>query len=325
MTTDPSTERLLKPVRPSVDADAANRHADPAPGPSSSRSHLLSPSMIVNLKRTFGKTSRNNHENGLGEWDDIIRHASHPFEQPSATTAYKQHNKPVPVTGSDFFSPDHGIVAEPAAIGFDFPSSKNGQRAISGGDEYDSDDSHSGDEYAHIKAARIRRRRSLTHVISPPSKSRTLLGRLWWPDSPIQLTAVQRNVLKCSVAYFLSSLFTFLPFLSDWIAAPFDLEGPISGAHVIATVSCYYNPAKTLGAMIEADIFMLWASFYAFVTCMGSMGTAVWLNYAGFHELSHFVTIIVWLTVSMSLLGWMKVKMNHPQFGSVSSILATFC
>ena len=54
------------------------------------------------------------------------------------------------------------------------------------------------------------------------------------------LTPVQRNILKCSIAYFIGSLFTFSPYLSGFIA---DLTGngpgerrPSPSGHMVATM-----------------------------------------------------------------------------------------
>jgi hypothetical protein len=54
------------------------------------------------------------------------------------------------------------------------------------------------------------------------------------------LTLVQRNVLKCSIAYFIASLFTFSPVLSHFIG---DLtsygagaKGPSPSGHMVATM-----------------------------------------------------------------------------------------
>ena len=48
----------------------------------------------------------------------------------------------------------------------------------------------------------------------------------------------QRDVLKCSIAYLLASLFTFVPTLSDWLAAPFDSEGiPLGNAQCVGKTS----------------------------------------------------------------------------------------
>ena len=61
---------------------------------------------------------------------------------------------------------------------------------------------------------------------------------------------------------------------------------------------------------------MLWASLFAFLTALGSMATATLLNDLDQHSLSHAVSVL-WLIIAMGLVAWMKVKVSHPQFGSV--------
>lgn len=61
---------------------------------------------------------------------------------------------------------------------------------------------------------------------------------------------------------------------------------------------------------------MLWASLFAFITALGSMATATLLNDINQHSLSHVISVL-WLMVAMGLVAWMKVKLSHPQFGSV--------
>ena len=234
---------------------------------------------------------------------------------------------------------------------------------------YTSDDSHSGDEYAHLNKRRRERKQQQRQrktsgsgvndgkagpppsgtsssffaprsPVVPPPRSPSLAAKrdaganaelgTTQADSRFQrfldlfrlpdLTAQQRGVLKCSIAYFIATLFTFVPFLSDLFAAPFELEGnPVAGAHVIATVATYYNPAKTLGSMFEADIFMLWASSFALIACLGTMGSAYILEDAGHHKTSHLVVVWIWLVGAMGLVAWMKAKMSNAQFGSVSA------
>ena len=83
------------------------------------------------------------------------------------------------------------------------------------------------------------------------------------PRSYFHLSPLCKNIIKCVAAYFLAELFTFHPFLSDLLGSPFDLDGPIRNLHIVATVATYFNPAKTNGAMVEADMFMLIGLFYA--------------------------------------------------------------
>lgn len=63
------------------------------------------------------------------------------------------------------------------------------------------------------------------------------IGRRRWN---VQVKPWQRDVLKCSISYLLASLFTFIPTLSDWLAAPFDSEGqPLGNAQCVRdAISC---------------------------------------------------------------------------------------
>ena len=51
----------------------------------------------------------------------------------------------------------------------------------------------------------------------------------------LSLSLVWRNVLKCSIAYFLASLFTFAPALSAIISG-MNLSGPSASGHLVATM-----------------------------------------------------------------------------------------
>ena len=66
-------------------------------------------------------------------------------------------------------------------------------------------------------------------------------SRNWLSNLPT-LTPLQRNILKCSIAYFIGSLFTFSPYLSGFISdltsyGPSDGERvPSPAGHMVATV-----------------------------------------------------------------------------------------
>lgn len=96
--------------------------------------------------------------------------------------------------------------------------------------------------------------------------------------SGFRLTPLQKNILKCSIAYFIASLFTYNRALSHFVAimqddGPDGRRYPNPGGHMIATMfvlhcshilskrlmnlansAVYFKPAKTVGGMIEADI-----------------------------------------------------------------------
>lgn len=158
----------------------------------------------------------------------------------------------------------------------------------------------------------------LTKTLEPQSSGRVTrrLQQIWF------LSSMQKKVLKCSVAYAIASLFTLSPVLSSLIGQPFDYEGPTANAHFIATVAVYYNPAKSVGAMLEADLFMLWAACFAVSICCLSMGTAVWLNRHELEGLSHMIVLAVFFAGSCGFIAFMKQRVGKATFGSACSMAA---
>jgi hypothetical protein len=68
----------------------------------------------------------------------------------------------------------------------------------------------------------------------PPSSSSSILE--WLPSLPV----LYRNILKCAIAYFIGSLFTFVPYLSGLLSditsyGPGD-HSPYPSGHMVATV-----------------------------------------------------------------------------------------
>ncbi|KAF9063974.1 Fusaric acid resistance protein-like-domain-containing protein [Rhodocollybia butyracea] len=140
------------------------------------------------------------------------------------------------------------------------------------------------------------------------------------------ISVLHRNIFKCAVAYFVASLFTFNPFLagflSDVVSGGSRQHRPLSSAHMVATVAVYFNPAKTMGGMIEADFFFLFGVFYSAFICLSSMTMFWWLDvHRGWEWLADLLAII-WVGVGMSFLAWMKVYMANPQFNTASSMMS---
>lgn len=191
----------------------------------------LSPATIVQLKQTFSKAAQHARERsaGLADWEGVRTPHVQPSNDAHAIATAHPSNDGIRAGATSrpgsLLSPP--LVDEPASY---VQSDDKTGYGTDNQEESSSDDSHSGDEYTRLKTAS-----------SAQSKWRI-------PT----LTAQQRGILKCSIAYTVATLFTFVPLLSGLLAAPFDLEGPVRGGHVVATVATYYNPAKTLGAMFEA-------------------------------------------------------------------------
>ncbi|KAG6812597.1 hypothetical protein H0H92_001948 [Tricholoma furcatifolium] len=167
--------------------------------------------------------------------------------------------------------------------------------------------------------------------LSPPSFSESpplpwySLRRI--PNVPI----LYRNVLKCAIAYFIGSLFTFNPFLANFIskitsygdtdrgAGP---RQPFPSGHMVATIAVYYNPAKTMGGMIEADIFCLVGLLFAAFVCLSSMNMFWWLELSPGWEWLGDLVAILWIGLSMSIVSWCKVWMANPSFNTACSMTA---
>ncbi|CDR88651.1 related to BRE4-protein involved in endocytosis [Sporisorium scitamineum] len=158
---------------------------------------------------------------------------------------------------------------------------------------------------------------------SPRAFSRLVADYL----SGANLTLLQRSIFKCALAYLLASLFTYSPTLSRWLASFLpnndpDDDVPFSNLHMIATVAVYFHPAKTLGAMIEADIFALGAFIYAVALGFFSMAVAVFLHETDRIIISDIVSVLVFLGIGMALVGYAKIKVAKPQFNTACSLIS---
>ncbi|CAL1706087.1 unnamed protein product [Somion occarium] len=159
----------------------------------------------------------------------------------------------------------------------------------------------------------------------PPQVPSEQRSRWSLPSLP-QLTPLQRNILKCSIAYFIGSLFTFSPYLSGFIAdvtsyGPGESEPSPSG-HMVATVAVYFNPAKTVGGMMDADTFCLMGLLYATFVSLSSMGMFWFFEVrAGWEWLADSL-VVIWIGIGMSLVAWMKVWMAKPTFNTACSMTA---
>ncbi|PCH35986.1 hypothetical protein WOLCODRAFT_140156 [Wolfiporia cocos MD-104 SS10] len=151
--------------------------------------------------------------------------------------------------------------------------------------------------------------------------------RRWYSFSDIpSLPPLYRNILKCSVAYFIASLFTFSPYLSGFIA---DITtygsgatGPSPSGHMVATVAVYYNPAKTLGGMVQADLFCTMGLLFAAFVSLSSMSMYWFFEVQPGWEWLADSLVLLWIGLGMSLVAWTKVWMAKPTFNTACSMTA---
>ena len=121
-----------------------------------------------------------------------------------------------------------------------------------------------------------------------------------------QLTPQQRMVLKCSFAYLLGSLFTFIP---AWNAL---IGNNRTSSHLVATATVFFNPAKSLGGMVEAAAYGWGYTLFAVAVCLGSMVTTDFLVDRTYFTAAHAVSLMFWLAGATFIISFLKAHWNKP-------------
>jgi hypothetical protein len=127
---------------------------------------------------------------------------------------------------------------------------------------------------------------------------------LEWKKFALSETGI--SVFKCSVAYFLGSLATLVPAIAG-------LLGSQDGKHVVATVTVYFSPARSVGSMFEASIWATVAFLYAAFLSVTSMAVSVLFGDV-FHQmaLGHATVLIVFVGGGLGFLMWFKQRLGDP-------------
>jgi hypothetical protein len=114
------------------------------------------------------------------------------------------------------------------------------------------------------------------------------------------------GVLKCSFAYVLGSLATFVPPISG-------LLGQQDGKHMVATITVYFHPARSIGSMLEALICAFTAFLYAALICVTSMAVSVFFtDTLDLMPIGHAIVLIVFVGGGLGFVGWIKQKLGDP-------------
>lgn len=120
------------------------------------------------------------------------------------------------------------------------------------------------------------------------------------------LTPEMRQVLKCSFAYFLGSLFTFIPALNALIG-----NNRVS-SHLVATATVFFNPAKSLGGMMEAAMYGWGYVSFALFICLGSMITTDFFVDRNYEVVAHTISLVFWLAGATFVVSFLKAHWNKP-------------
>ncbi|KAG2201966.1 hypothetical protein INT47_000505, partial [Mucor saturninus] len=132
--------------------------------------------------------------------------------------------------------------------------------------------------------------------------------------SSVQLTPQHRLVLKCSFAYILGCLFTFVPQLNALIG-----HNHVS-SHLVATATVFFNPAKSLGGMVEAALYGWGYTLFALLVCIGSMATTDYFVDKDLFTVAHVISLGFWLAGSTFTVAFLKAHWNKPPVATASSL-----
>ncbi|KAF7175333.1 hypothetical protein CNMCM7691_007924 [Aspergillus felis] len=114
------------------------------------------------------------------------------------------------------------------------------------------------------------------------------------------------GVLKCSLAYLLGSLATFIPAVAAFL-------GRQDGKHVVATVTVYFHPARSQGSMYKALICALLAFLYAAFISLTSMCVSMFFqDTLDMRAVGHAVVLIVFCGGGLGFIGWTKQRFGDP-------------
>lgn len=114
-----------------------------------------------------------------------------------------------------------------------------------------------------------------------------------------------QNILKCSIAYFLASMATFVPAIRD-------LLGKQDGKHLVATITVYFHPARSAGSMTQATILALIAYVYAALISFTSMGVSMFFAKRNMLTEGHVIVLVVFCGGGLGFVGWLKQRLGDP-------------
>ena len=114
------------------------------------------------------------------------------------------------------------------------------------------------------------------------------------------------GVLKCSLAYVLGSMATFVPAIANML-------GQQDGKHMVATITVYFHPARSQGSMFEAVLLAAVAFSYAAIISFSSMAVSVLFGQTlDLIVVGHIIVLFLFCGGSLGLIGWTKQRLGSP-------------
>lgn len=99
---------------------------------------------------------------------------------------------------------------------------------------------------------------------------------------------------------------TFVPFLRDFL-------GQQDGKHMVATITVYFHPARSLGSMFDALVCAFAAFLYAAFISITSMSvSAFFTDSLDLMPVGHVIVLIVFCGGGLGFIGWVKQRKGDP-------------
>ena len=101
--------------------------------------------------------------------------------------------------------------------------------------------------------------------------------------------------------------------MATFVPAIAALLGQQDGKHMVATVTVYYHPARSIGSMFEASICAAAAFLYAVFISFSSMGVSIFFGKTlNLIVLGHILVLILFCGAGLGFVGWIKQRLSHP-------------
>ncbi|ANB14682.1 Protein BRE4 [Sugiyamaella lignohabitans] len=126
-----------------------------------------------------------------------------------------------------------------------------------------------------------------------------------------------KNILKCSVAYFIGSLAVYTP-IGTW------LYGHSDNKHMICTVCVYFHPARTAGSMTEAILFALFALAFGLIIALSSMIVSALFTDWDLIYVGYVIDLLVFVGGGLGVIAFTKQMVNKPTFNTACSLASIF-
>lgn len=128
-----------------------------------------------------------------------------------------------------------------------------------------------------------------------------------------------RGIFKCSLAYLLGSLVTFVPALASLIGDQQDSK------HMVATVTVWFHPARTIGSMHLATCLATIGFLYSGVVGFTSMGVSMFFGNQDLLVVGHVVVLIIFLGGGLGIIAWVKQHYGDPIVNVAGALASLGC